>query len=116
MPKKSALDELLAVMANLRSPEGCPWDREQDHMSLRYHAVEEVYELIDAIEAGDDAEMSEELGDLLGEKKTCAVLVLQDVVVGRPAQPAEFLGVGLVETQVAVVGSDQGSPSQVIRG
>src|SRR5688500_19159870 len=62
---KSAVKDLLEVMAALRSPEGCPWDREQDHMSLRVHAVEEVYELIDAIEAGDDEEMTEELGDLL---------------------------------------------------
>jgi tetrapyrrole methylase family protein / MazG family protein len=52
-------------MARLRSPEGCPWDREQDHMTLRFHAVEEVYELLDAIEARDDHEMAEELGDLL---------------------------------------------------
>lgn len=52
-------------MATLRSPEGCPWDREQDHRSLRFHAVEEVYELVDAIDAGDDHEMAEELGDLL---------------------------------------------------
>jgi uncharacterized protein YabN with tetrapyrrole methylase and pyrophosphatase domain len=52
-------------MADLRSPEGCPWDREQTHMSLRFHAVEEVYELMDSIEAGDDEEMVEELGDLL---------------------------------------------------
>ena len=52
-------------MAKLRSPEGCPWDREQDHKTLRWHAVEEVYELIDAIDAGDDQEMAEELGDLL---------------------------------------------------
>jgi XTP/dITP diphosphohydrolase len=62
---KSAINDLLQVMAALRSPQGCPWDREQDHMSLRFHAVEEVYELIDAIESGDDAELSEELGDLL---------------------------------------------------
>jgi MazG family protein len=52
-------------MARLRSPTGCPWDREQDHRTLRYHAVEEVYELLDAIDAGDDHEMAEELGDLL---------------------------------------------------
>src|SRR5580698_872431 len=52
-------------MARLRSPTGCPWDREQSHMSLRRHAIEEVYELIDAIEARDDHEMTEELGDLL---------------------------------------------------
>src|ERR1041385_7726748 len=61
----SAIFELLDVMAKLRSHEGCPWDREQDHKTLRFHAVEEVYELIDAIEAGDDHEMLEELGDLL---------------------------------------------------
>jgi XTP/dITP diphosphohydrolase len=62
---KSAMKDLLGIMAALRSPEGCPWDREQTHMTLRFHAVEEVYELIDAIEAADDHEMLEELGDLL---------------------------------------------------
>jgi XTP/dITP diphosphohydrolase len=62
---KSGINDLLQIMADLRSPQGCPWDREQDHLSLRFHAVEEVYELIDSIEAGDDHEMLEELGDLL---------------------------------------------------
>ena len=65
MKSKPPIEQLLDVMATLRSPEGCPWDREQDHMTLRFHAVEEVYELMDAIEAGDDHEMLEELGDLL---------------------------------------------------
>src|SRR4051794_35121337 len=65
MKRKSSIDDLLKVMAKLRSPKGCPWDREQDHKTLRWHAVEEVYELLDAIEAGDDHEMVEELGDLL---------------------------------------------------
>jgi uncharacterized protein YabN with tetrapyrrole methylase and pyrophosphatase domain len=65
MKQKSALNELLHVMARLRSPTGCPWDREQSHWTLRRHAIEEVYELIDAIEARDDVEMAEELGDLL---------------------------------------------------
>jgi uncharacterized protein YabN with tetrapyrrole methylase and pyrophosphatase domain len=65
MKRQPAIKDLLTVMAKLRSPKGCPWDREQDHMTLRRHAVEEVYELIDAIEAGDDHEMAEELGDLL---------------------------------------------------
>lgn len=63
--RQPAINDLLDVMARLRSPTGCPWDREQDHLSLRFHAVEEVYELMDAIEAGDDHEMAEELGDLL---------------------------------------------------
>src|SRR5437016_4046233 len=65
MKKNPAINDLLKVMGRLRSPTGCPWDREQDHMSLRFHAVEEVYELMDAIETGDDQEMLEELGDLL---------------------------------------------------
>lgn len=65
LKRKPALAELLRVMATLRSPRGCPWDREQTHLSLRFHAVEEVYELIDAIEAADDHELEEELGDLL---------------------------------------------------
>jgi XTP/dITP diphosphohydrolase len=65
MAKESAINGLLKVMARLRSRTGCPWDREQDHRSIRWHAVEEVYELMDAIEAGDDHEMAEELGDLL---------------------------------------------------
>ena len=63
--KRPAIEDLLKVMTKLRSPQGCPWDREQSHRTLRRHAVEEVYELIDAIEAGDDHEMAEELGDLL---------------------------------------------------
>src|SRR6266566_3642517 len=65
MKKNSAITELIRIMARLRSPTGCPWDREQDHRSLRWHAVEEVYELLDAIEARDDHEMAEELGDVL---------------------------------------------------
>jgi len=65
MKKSPAINDLLRVMARLRSPTGCPWDREQSHLTLRRHAIEEVYELIDAIEAHDDHEMAEELGDLL---------------------------------------------------
>ncbi len=60
-----AIADLLRIMARLRAPDGCPWDRQQDHRTLRWHAVEEVYELIDAIDAGDDQEIEEELGDLL---------------------------------------------------
>ena len=65
MKMKSPIEDVLRVMARLRAPDGCPWDREQNHRTLRRHAIEEVYELIDAIEAGDDPEMIEELGDLL---------------------------------------------------
>lgn len=68
MPKKSKkakIEELIRIVAKLRSPEGCPWDKKQTHKSIRYHIVEEVYELVDAIEREDDVELVEELGDLL---------------------------------------------------
>jgi len=65
MKKQAAIQRLLGIMARLRGPKGCPWDREQDHRSLRWHAVEEAYELMDAIDTRDDKELEEELGDLL---------------------------------------------------
>jgi tetrapyrrole methylase family protein / MazG family protein len=64
-PMPTPVDRLRNIVAQLRSPEGCPWDREQTHQSLKSHLIEECYELIDAIDAGDDKEMKEELGDLL---------------------------------------------------
>lgn len=60
-----ALRELVAVMDRLRSPGGCPWDAEQTHVSLAPYAIEEAYELAEAVEAGDRAGLREELGDLL---------------------------------------------------
>lgn len=60
-----ALIELRAIMARLRAPNGCPWDREQTHLSLRSSLIEEAYEVVEAIERGVDADLREELGDLL---------------------------------------------------
>lgn len=59
------LDELIAVLAQLRAPGGCAWDADQTHESLVRYLVEETYELIDAIETGDRDAMLEELGDVL---------------------------------------------------
>ncbi len=59
------LRELVAVMDRLRSPGGCPWDAEQTHATLVQYLVEECYETVEAIEAGDPAALREELGDLL---------------------------------------------------
>ena len=64
-PPNPKLDELVAVLARLRAPGGCAWDREQTHESLVQYLIEETYELVDAIEAGDDTELVEELGDVL---------------------------------------------------
>ncbi len=58
-------ETLLKIVAKLRSPEGCPWDREQTHSSLRQFAVEEAYEVVEAIEDEDLNRLREELGDLL---------------------------------------------------
>ena len=57
--------ELTAIMARLRGEQGCPWDREQTHSSLKPFLIEETYELLEAIERGDAGNMEEELGDLL---------------------------------------------------
>ena len=58
-------DELLQIMARLREPGGCPWDREQTRTSLKPFLIEEAYEVLEAIEAGVPGAMAEELGDLL---------------------------------------------------
>jgi len=60
-----AIERLLAIMHRLRAPGGCPWDREQTLASLRPYVLEETYEVLEAIDAGDVAGHREELGDLL---------------------------------------------------
>ena len=57
--------DLVRVMARLRGPGGCPWDRAQTHESLRRHLLDEAYEVLEAIDTGDPALLKEELGDLL---------------------------------------------------
>jgi tetrapyrrole methylase family protein/MazG family protein len=58
-------DGLHAIVSRLHAPDGCPWDREQTHASLRRHLIEEAYEVLDAIDSGDVQALAEELGDLL---------------------------------------------------
>ncbi|MGE5653752.1 MAG: nucleoside triphosphate pyrophosphohydrolase [Bacillota bacterium] len=60
-----AVDPLTDVMARLRAPDGCPWDRKQTHESLRPYVIEEAYEVVEAIDLGDAHKVCEELGDLL---------------------------------------------------
>ncbi len=61
----SDVSRLKEIVARLRAPDGCPWDREQTHESLRAALVEECYEAVEAIEKADDVNLREELGDLL---------------------------------------------------
>jgi ATP diphosphatase len=64
-PQNHSFADLVAIMARLRAPNGCPWDREQTHESILSCLIEEAYEFVDAVERKDYANMREELGDLL---------------------------------------------------
>ncbi|MFC2012542.1 nucleoside triphosphate pyrophosphohydrolase [Chloroflexota bacterium] len=68
MPLPENLKEfktLVEIIARLRAPDGCPWDREQTHASLREHLLEECYEVLEALDEGDTNKLCEELGDLM---------------------------------------------------
>ena len=67
MSERTQFEKLVAVMRTLRSPEGCPWDREQTLDSLTPFVLEEAHEVIDAIERGDMAALKEEIGDHIFE-------------------------------------------------
>jgi tetrapyrrole methylase family protein/MazG family protein len=61
----SRFSALVDIIAKLRAPDGCPWDRKQTHASLRKNLLAECYEVLEALDEGDSARLSEELGDLL---------------------------------------------------
>lgn len=63
--EKYSVSDLISIMALLRGEGGCPWDREQDHLTIRKNLIEEAYEVVEAIDAGDPEMLREELGDLL---------------------------------------------------
>lgn len=65
MTLNDSFSKLVAIMERLRSPDGCPWDREQTHQSIAPNLIEEAYEVLEAIDRSDPTEMTEELGDLL---------------------------------------------------
>lgn len=65
MENAGEFTQLVKLMETLRGPRGCPWDREQTHRSIRPYLLEETYEVLEAIDSGDDEKFKEELGDLL---------------------------------------------------
>lgn len=77
-PYKPGIEAIFEVVARLRAPGGCPWDREQTHESLRPYLLEETYELLEAIDSDDDAKMMEELGDLLLQVAMHAEIAAQE--------------------------------------
>lgn len=85
---QTRLDELVAVMARLRAPGGCPWDADQTHASLVRYLVEETYELIDAIETGTPEDLLEELGDVLYQ-----VLFHADIAAHTPGEDFDIQAV-----------------------
>lgn len=70
--------DLVKVQARLRAPDGCPWDREQTHQTLARHLLEETHELLEAIDAGDDDAIRDELGDLLLQVTFHAQMAAED--------------------------------------
>ncbi len=80
-PQHPRLEELIALLRQLRAPDGCAWDRDQTHESLVQYLIEETYELIDAIESGSRDELIEELGDVLYQ-----VVFHADIAAGTPGE------------------------------
>jgi tetrapyrrole methylase family protein/MazG family protein len=76
----TSFEAFAEIVAHLRAPNGCPWDREQTHESLRKHLLEESYEAISAIDSGDFVDMREEFGDLLLQ------IVLQSQIANEEQQ------------------------------
>lgn len=72
------MERLLEVMRRLRAPDGCPWDREQTHLSLRPYMLEEAAEAVDAMSKGDPHELAEELGDVLLQVAFHSVIAEQE--------------------------------------
>ena len=72
------MERLLETMRRLRAPDGCPWDKEQTHESLRPYLLEEAAEAVDAISSGDDAAITDELGDVLLQVAFHAVIAEAD--------------------------------------
>ena len=92
LPEGTELLRLVEVMRRLRDPDdGCPWDLQQDHQTLLGYLLEEAYELIEAVEDGDDTEIAEELGDVL----------LQVVFHAQVARDREVFGIDDVARGIA---------------
>ncbi|MGH2628114.1 MAG: nucleoside triphosphate pyrophosphohydrolase, partial [Anaerolineales bacterium] len=84
----SSLEGFQDVVARLRAPDGCPWDREQTHRSLRRHLLEEAYEVLAALDGEDPSSLREELGDLLLQ----VVLQAQIAAEGDEFRLSDVLG------------------------
>jgi tetrapyrrole methylase family protein/MazG family protein len=105
-PYSPGIGAIFEVVHRLRAPDGCPWDKEQTHESLRPYLLEETYELLEAIDAGDDDKMREELGDLLLQVAMHAEIAAQE---GRfdAVQVSEGVAAKMVKRHPHVFGTTE---------
>jgi tetrapyrrole methylase family protein/MazG family protein len=105
-PYSPGIEAIFEVVHRLRAPDGCPWDREQTHESLRPYLLEETYELLEAIDAGDDKKLMEELGDVLLQVAMHAEIAAQQ---GRfdAAQVSEAVAAKMVKRHPHVFGTTE---------
>ena len=108
-----AIQRLLGIMERLRGPDGCPWDREQTLRSLRPYVLEETYEVLEAIDAGDVREHCEELGDLLLQIVFQAQLRAEEGAFGF-AEVADAISDKLVSRHPHVFGDAQVSDAEEV--
>ncbi len=112
---KKGFDKALEVMARLRAPDGCPWDREQDHNTLKPYLIEEAYEVLEAIDSGDPAKLREELGDLLLQVIFHCQLA-QEKGLFNASEVAEALADKMIARHPHVFGDNQAdSTDEVLR-
>ena len=111
----AAFEAFVALIARLRAPGGCPWDREQTHRSLKPMTIEEAYEVVEAIERGDDGHLAGELGDLLLQVVFHAQIASEE---GRfdIAQVVERVSAKMVRRHPHVFGSNPASTSGGLGG
>ena len=111
----SPLQQLIEVVAKLRSPDGgCPWDREQTHASLVPYVLEEAHEVADAIRHGDDAHLKEELGDLLLQVLLHAQIAAEEQRFDLDAV-AQGLTTKLIRRHPHVFGDAEAFDSEAVR-
>jgi len=108
-----SIERLIAIMARLRGPGGCPWDREQTLETLRPYVLEETYEVLEAMESGDAREHCEELGDLLLQIVFQAQLT-SEVGAFDFADVADAISKKLVSRHPHVFGDAQVSDSEAV--